>query len=71
MQRKLTPLHWAGIFVVHVVITSIVWRDLRHRSDAQVRGSKRVWRIASAANSANSVLYLLVGRRGGRTPSGR
>jgi len=63
MQRKLTPGQWAAVFVAHVVIASLVWRDLRHRSDDQIRGSKRFWRIASAANSGNSLIYVLVGRK--------
>jgi hypothetical protein len=63
VQRKLSPAQWVGVFVVHTLIASLVWRDLRHRTEDQVRGSRRMWRIASAANSANSVLYLLVGRK--------
>lgn len=63
MQRKLTPAQWAAVFVAHVVIASLVWRDLRHRSDDQIRGSKRCWRIATAVNSGNSLMYVLIGRK--------
>ena len=63
MKRKLTPAQWAAVLVAHVVIASLVWRDLRHRSDDQVRGSKRFWRLASAANSGNSLVYVLIGRK--------
>jgi hypothetical protein len=44
-------------------LTSLTWRDLRRRTDDQVRGPKKWWRVASAANSANSLLYLLIGRK--------
>ena len=63
MQRKLTPAQWAAVLIAHVVVASLVWRDLRHRPDDQIRGSKRFWRIASAANSGNSLIYLVFGRR--------
>ena len=63
MKRKLTPVQWAAIIVVHVMIASYVWHDLSHRPDDQVRGPKWMWRIASALNSGNSVIYLLVGRK--------
>ena len=57
------PVVLGAILLVHLVIARFVWRDLGRRDDAQVRGSKRLWRIATAVNSAASVLYLLVGRR--------
>jgi hypothetical protein len=66
-QRRLGPRQravlWAAILTGHVVVASLVWRDLRHRSDDEVRGSKKFWRVASVLNSANSLVYLLVGRK--------
>ncbi len=62
-QRRPNPLVLGAILLAHLVIARFVWRDLGRRTDAQVRGSKRVWRIATGVNSAASVLYLLVGRR--------
>jgi hypothetical protein len=56
----------AAILAGHVAVTALTWRDLRHRTDDQVRGSKKWWRVASAANSGNSLLYLLIGRRKAR-----
>ena len=53
----------AAILAGHVAVTALTWRDLRHRTDDQVRGSKKWWRVASAANSANSLIYFLLGRR--------
>ena len=47
----------------HVIITALTRRDLRQRPVTQVRGNKRVWRVASALNTAGSLTYLLIGRR--------
>jgi hypothetical protein len=41
------------------------WRDIRQQPARQIRGSKRLWRILSAANTLGSVSYWLVGRRYG------
>jgi hypothetical protein len=61
--RKLSPARLAGILAVHVAIASFTWRDLRSRSTDEVRGSKRLWRVASALNTLGSMAYFLVGRR--------
>jgi hypothetical protein len=57
------PRVYAGLLVAHLIVTSLTWRDLRHRSDEQVRGPKRLWRVASAANMSNSLAYVVFGRR--------
>jgi hypothetical protein len=62
-RKKPNPGVIAAILVGHVAVTALTWRDLRHRTDDQVRGKKKWWRVASAANSTNSLLYLLIGRR--------
>jgi hypothetical protein len=49
--------------VVHAPVTALTWRDLRDRPATQVRGDKKIWRIASAVNTLGSVAYWLVGRR--------
>ena len=56
----------AYIAVFHVPVTALTWRDLNARTDAQVRGSKTIWRLVSALNTMGSVAYWLIGRR--RTP---
>ncbi len=53
----------AAVAVVHVAVTVLTWRDLRSRTTGQVRGSKRIWRTASALNTLGSVAYWLLGRR--------
>ncbi len=53
----------AVVLVVHVIVLRFTWRDLSRRSDAAVRGPKRLWRLASALNTTGSVAYWLFGRR--------
>ncbi len=53
-----------GIIVPFEVVSAVfAWRDLARRSDEDVRGSKRFWRLFVVANPGNSMLYWLVGRR--------
>jgi hypothetical protein len=69
MFKKLTdeisskPRFYAGLLVVHLVVTSLTWRDLRERTADEVRGPKRLWRVASAANMSNSLAYFVFGRK--------
>jgi hypothetical protein len=49
--------------LVHAPVTAMTWRNLRDRPDAYVRGSKRIWRVASALNTTWSAAYWLFGRR--------
>jgi hypothetical protein len=56
----------ALLLAVHVLITTLTWRDLRHRPAELVRGNKMVWRAAAAANTIGSVAYVLIGRRSAR-----
>jgi hypothetical protein len=53
----------AAIAIVHVTIMTLTWRDLRSRPEAQVRGPKMLWRVASALNTTGSAAYWLFGRR--------
>lgn len=47
----------------HVLVTALVWRDIARHSPGDLRGSPTLWRFLTAANTGNSLLYLLVGRR--------
>jgi hypothetical protein len=49
--------------IIHVIMLNLTWRDLRRRPASAVRGKKRVWRLASMANTSGSVAYWLFGRR--------
>jgi hypothetical protein len=51
------------VLVVHLILLTLTWLDLRRRPDAAVRGKKRVWRFASSVNTTGSVAYWLFGRR--------
>jgi hypothetical protein len=53
----------AFTLVVHLVLVTLTWRDLRMRPDAGVRGQKRFWRMAATLNTTGSVAYWLFGRR--------
>lgn len=61
--RKSNKLVLAAVAVVHVTAVTLTWRDLRDRPAGQVRGNRKVWRVASAANTVGSAAYWLVGRR--------
>jgi hypothetical protein len=54
-----------GAAAVETVLKVIMLVDLRRRPAAQVRGSKRVWTVASMINSAGLVPlgYFVFGRR--------
>lgn len=61
--RKLNPLLYLALIPVHILVTSLAWRDLKDRPDDQIRGSKKLWRIATASNISWSLAYLLIGRK--------
>jgi hypothetical protein len=61
MERKPNGLL---LFVLgHVLLAAWTWRDIQQRPAQQIRGSKRLWRLLSAANTLGSASYWLVGRR--------
>jgi hypothetical protein len=53
----------ATIVPVEIVLAVLAWRDLDRRADEQVRGRKKLWRLAVSINPGNSVIYWLFGRR--------
>lgn len=63
MKRRRPPAAVAGLALASTVSGSLAWRDLNRRSPAQIRGSKRLWRVLIALNPGNSLLYWLLGRR--------
>lgn len=65
-QRKVLGV----VLVAHFVIAALTWRDLRYRPAELVRGSKRVWRGASAVNTLGASAYWLFGRRRPRRSRG-
>jgi hypothetical protein len=48
---------------VEVLLAALAWRDLARRTDDEVRGNKKLWRLLVAINPGNSVFYWLFGRR--------
>lgn len=49
--------------VIQFALLAYAWLDLRKRADAQVRGSKRLWKRAVFVNFIGPLAYLLAGRR--------
>jgi hypothetical protein len=66
--RKLTPAVFVLLIPAHVFLTSLAWRDLKDRPDEQVRGSKKLWRWATASNVTWSLAYLVIGRKRNAVP---
>ncbi|MBV9413282.1 MAG: hypothetical protein JO148_16945 [Acidimicrobiia bacterium] len=51
------------VVVLEIISTIFAFRDLSDRSDADVRVSKRFWRLLMLSNPGNSVIYWVAGRR--------
>jgi hypothetical protein len=49
--------------VVHLIVTTLTWRDLDRRTAGEIRGNARLWRVASGLNTLCSVAYWTVGRK--------
>jgi hypothetical protein len=63
VKRKPNKLVLGVIAVVHVAVMTLTWRDLKNRPAGDVRGNKKVWRVASAVNTGGSAAYWIFGRR--------
>ena len=59
LRRSLT----VTLVAVEVASAVLAWRDLSHRSEDEIRGSKRGWRMIILANPGNSIAYWAFGRR--------
>ncbi|MGA7420824.1 MAG: hypothetical protein WBW80_22765 [Acidimicrobiales bacterium] len=53
----------AVLVPIQVLLAILAWRDLGRRTDDQVRGQKRFWRVFVTMNPGNAVAYWLFGRR--------
>jgi hypothetical protein len=60
-QRKLTLS--AIVVPIQVALAVLAWRDMAWRSDDDVRGPKRFWRVFVLLNPGNSLAYWLFARR--------
>ncbi len=71
MTRDQKKLLAAIVVPIQVFLAVLAWRDLSERTDAQIRGTKRLWRVFVLLNPGNSLLYWLFGRRpaSGLTPA--
>ena len=62
-RRRPRPQIAIPALIGHVIMTALVWRDISRRDPAELRGSKTIWRVLTALNTGNHLLYWLVGRR--------
>jgi hypothetical protein len=65
-KQKLNKPVLGAALVAHLTVATLTWRDLRNRPGARVRGTKTLWRVASALNTLGSLGYWLFGRRPAR-----
>jgi hypothetical protein len=54
---------FAVIILIEVILAAAAWRDLATRTDDQIRGNRRLWRMFVLLNPGNSLFYWLLGRR--------
>lgn len=50
------------VLPLQVISAVLAWRDLERRTDSEVRGSKRAWRVLVTMNPGNALIYWLFGR---------
>jgi hypothetical protein len=62
-RRKVRADVIATLVVLDLVAATLAWRDLKRRSESEVRGTKRLWHVLILANPGNSLAYWLVGRK--------
>ncbi|SOD72821.1 hypothetical protein SAMN05892883_2152 [Jatrophihabitans sp. GAS493] len=62
-MKKLSRPQLSVLVVAEIVLAVFAWRDLSRRSDEQIRGNRKVWRVIITVNPGNSMLYWLLGRR--------
>ena len=63
MTTRQKQLVMAVIVPVQIISAVLAWKDMARRSDRQIRGNKRWWRVFVSINPGNSLLYWLFGRR--------
>ena len=62
-RRKAKPEIVIPALLTHIIMTALVWRDIGRRDPSEIRGNKTIWRVLTALNTGNHLLYYLVGRR--------
>ena len=63
MKRKPNKALLGGLIAGSMISAALARRDLARRSDSQVRGNKKAWRVFMLLNPGNSIVYWLFGRR--------
>jgi hypothetical protein len=63
--QRLSPMRQAAVVAVtgwNVSLIVLAQRDIRRRTDAQIRGSRRLWQLACLTNSVGPLSYFRWGR---------
>jgi len=63
--KDLSPAARAAVVVggvAQLALLALAHADLTRRTDAQVRGPKRMWRLISLVNFVGPITYFAVGR---------
>jgi hypothetical protein len=66
--KDLSPRARVAVIVggaVQVALIALAHADLTRRTDAQVRGPKRMWRLITLINFVGPITYFAVGRETG------
>ncbi len=63
MTTRQKRLLAAIIAPVQVSSAVLAWRDMARRSDEQIRGNRKFWRVFVLLNPGNSLIYWLLARR--------
>ena len=62
-RGKPRPAVLIPLVLAEVVSDIFAWQDLRGRSNDEIRGSRRAWRVAMIVNPGNSIGYWLFARK--------
>jgi hypothetical protein len=63
--KHLSPVRQAAVVAVtgwNVSLIVLTQRDIQRRTDAQIRGSRRLWQLACLTNTVGPLAYLRWGR---------
>ncbi len=52
-----------ALVILHIIVTALTLKDLRQRSDSQIRGPRWFWRLFTPLQMGNSAIYWLLGRK--------
>ena len=63
MSKDTKTLLLAVLVSVEVILAVLASRDLRGRTDSEIRGKRAFWRWSIRANPGNALVYWAIARR--------